>query len=775
MVKFGKTFRKSQRAEIADKYVDYKGLKQFIKRELKSEVKPKRLTTEFQELLNKEIKKIYIYFTKVERELYLEVNSYLHTTTNKEINLEYAQSEITELKKISTSVYEITTFIELNIVSLCKILKKFDKKFKDHLNFSFTNAFISDKLNYSKSDLFYIFKFKVLNDILALCEDRVVEASKLLGQIGSASVIQKKGNEQSQPMLATAPNEIKEKAMILSSIQLVLNKIEDSYKHIKSIYKKWISLFKISQSDKDEFSLIPNEDARISDSFKNDFAQKNIQSTDILSKENNHNVSVLYIHNFIYSMIWFSVLVDCCSITDKYYSKKSSDTNDYWYFFSSLFLIMFPLGDTVSALVPERFIKENFKVSLIISGFLAIIGNIAFGLAVKLDYFYLLFLSRFVLGIGCQSNLSKNYFSSFVPKRRFTKVMFRYKMISFIGYFSAPLICFILHMLVEYKEFNKEKIDTYLFVTSIIYTVLGLVITLLSFFMFSNPKGTGFNAYTNKGKGEMGSVFSLNKELSEKESEIFKQINEKVGEINQTSNYNDTNMLQKALDDIIQKNKNQCVILTFLLIGSFFSTVCFHGYLACTPFNLLYKWNFEFFKVSFFLFFALLIGTIAFFFNFLLGDKKNPFILLISMLILMIIFEALFIFLLETEGDSMWTVIIFVIIGLSVAIKNRIIYLFTKVIQYDYNPLCGISAGTLLRAVNQLGIFWGYLFVTLGHIENREDLSVRTLNHPLSITLMSWFTIILVFFICISRKFKDNAIRRLIREKNLKKYKRVDF
>ena len=85
MVKFGKEFRKNQIELFKNKYINYKGLKQIIKKNisfssqnikqnqspLPDETTKDNIINEFTSLLDKEIKKIYICYIQNERKLYL--------------------------------------------------------------------------------------------------------------------------------------------------------------------------------------------------------------------------------------------------------------------------------------------------------------------------------------------------------------------------------------------------------------------------------------------------------------------------------------------------------------------------------------------------------------------------------------------------------------------------------------------------------------------------------------------------------------------------------
>ena len=92
MVKYGKKFRKKQFSEWREKYFNYKGYKKrikslvneknedefIIKKNYDKENEIANWTFQFEEDLDKDIKKIYIFFSNKERILYQKINKLLH-------------------------------------------------------------------------------------------------------------------------------------------------------------------------------------------------------------------------------------------------------------------------------------------------------------------------------------------------------------------------------------------------------------------------------------------------------------------------------------------------------------------------------------------------------------------------------------------------------------------------------------------------------------------------------------------------------------------------
>lgn len=114
-------------------------------------------------------------------------NSHLHIRNNYEnFNCEHLIKELNELVKISVFVLKLENFVNLNLIGLRKILKKFDKKFEKVFG-KISLKYLVKKLEGNNSDLLYILQFKmidesssILDDLLMEIESRFTEAFKIL-------------------------------------------------------------------------------------------------------------------------------------------------------------------------------------------------------------------------------------------------------------------------------------------------------------------------------------------------------------------------------------------------------------------------------------------------------------------------------------------------------------------------------------------------------------------------------------------------------------------
>ena len=187
MVKYGKEFRKNQKLEWKEKYFDYKGKKQKINELLKEKEgsdendysivsKLNNWSEEFAKSLDKDIKKVYIFFSNKERTLYKEINSSLHLKRDDERWDLYGYINVfKQLKEISELSLDMSNFVYYNLKAVIKILKKYDKKVITPKNkiYQIRISYIQAKIEEQNSDILYLIKFKMIDEVNLLLENLI--------------------------------------------------------------------------------------------------------------------------------------------------------------------------------------------------------------------------------------------------------------------------------------------------------------------------------------------------------------------------------------------------------------------------------------------------------------------------------------------------------------------------------------------------------------------------------------------------------------------------
>ena len=134
----------------------------------------------FFDLLDKEIKKIYIFYSSKEKDLYQSINKKIQNkekTKNK--SCQEIIKEINSLNYLSNLCLELLAFIYLNILALKKILNSLDNYIntkKESISYKYLKKFLSK----DNSDLIYILSFKILDETLLAIQGLFAEYTNIL-------------------------------------------------------------------------------------------------------------------------------------------------------------------------------------------------------------------------------------------------------------------------------------------------------------------------------------------------------------------------------------------------------------------------------------------------------------------------------------------------------------------------------------------------------------------------------------------------------------------
>ena len=255
MSKFGVKFHSEQIEIWKERYIDYNTLKNFIKEQCGMKVNSQpdienqpvkmnksELIKSFVTQLDKELKKVYLFFVQTERELYIKINSRLH------IKQEYytfddgrIENEFNELIEIAQFTTNLTKYIHDNIFAMEKLLEKFDKKFRNY-NTNLANSYIIAKLEMKNSDLLYIFQFKIIDEVSTLLEEiseELLDFYKRKNNNGKGDLNQNLLNNQGVSL-----DSITNKA---NQIKAVIDNIEGYYKSLQKQYRAWTRILKLKE------------------------------------------------------------------------------------------------------------------------------------------------------------------------------------------------------------------------------------------------------------------------------------------------------------------------------------------------------------------------------------------------------------------------------------------------------------------------------------------------------------------------------------------------
>jgi MFS family permease len=590
----------------------------------------------FVDKLDSEIKKVYLFYSNIERELYLQINSRLHRRVNYETYSYFeVNKELDNLIKLAHITSSFCKYMNDNMMAIKKILQKFDKNFEKYFG-KISMKFLKSKIDKSNSDFNYILNFKIVDEACILIDDMMKELkriffSKLSMSIKGKDSIQDKmienllkdseiyedkkrdyvvnysnqENVKSEPELRKVKRKIKIK---IKEIEKYIKEIDEN-QFFRAKIKNWDIYIKndgriennpihVKAAYHRSMMVPTNEEEEIFKRFIKNYEEI---PKDELSSENKINVILCLFHTFLYMFIYSSNLS-----TNSLFLLKFNNLENYT-FFSGFLMAMTPLGSLFSLILVVKIFKNSFKKAFIFSFFLFMIGSFIYSYSFDLNIVELTFLGRFIIGLGSVKTLSRKYLLQFIPKNSINDYTYIYTFVSLIGLTLGPLVTYFTTLFLEDIVILNNFTINLCTCTGYISLIVTLIFFLLFLIGFTEPKDESFYMLD-------GAYLNNKKILSVEENLMIKELDTKLNEINTVNNFSDTNLVQVHIENIkiIQKNNCGYIVKSFLLIFFILLTVRLlnESLLVAFPFYSLKKdYSLDF--VSLYLTASLLLGTKA--------------------------------------------------------------------------------------------------------------------------------------------------------------------
>ena len=515
--------------------------------------------------LDQEVKKIYIFYSSKEKDIYQSLNKKIKNKSKiNDKSCDEILKGMDELDYLCQLCTQIVIFIHLNIQALKSILSILE----DTLNiedYSISYNYIKKFLSKNNSDLIYILSFKTLDESIISIQGIFDENIKALKNKDEY----KKNNQ--------IKNEYKK---FKNNIKNNISKFDEIHEKIFSELTQWKkylyvnldlpsssrnSIFRETSFVGDMFNkkrkVMPlsievnkNEDNIISPGFtvksldqesvtdlKSDLSNIFNQEDDIseiskklLSRENSFNLKMFYILVFFYNYSYFVIIPKILYILE---NKLNTDSPKYKKFYG--LIISFPsLGSLISKYYIIYLIKYNFKLTLIRS------------------LFYL-FMGRFLLGLSSLDILCKIYIDQCIPLTKHSKTSRNYLTSIYLGYIigliASDIEIIIIALLSEkrkdYKTYEEYKEENPSNEYEFLYTINGIlffIISIIVIFNFKNPNDKQFNIinesiidFYKENRLITNFIDKDEKEDVEKQQDLFKQANNlsKLSGENELRNY----------------------------------------------------------------------------------------------------------------------------------------------------------------------------------------------------------------------------------------------
>jgi len=566
----------------------------------------------FIEFLDDEIKKIYIFFSSTEKDIYQKINKKIQNKdaiSNKASN--DILKELKSIKYISELCKQLIIFIFWNIKALKNILLLFDNSTKEVVE-SLSYSYIKKLLSKNNSDLIYILNFKTLDEtILAL------------GQLSNEfkTIINKdtnfKQNEEQQKVFNDNNNDIKSNINEYNQMHgQIFNELSEWQKYLNvnlelpnssnnSLFRRTSFIGDYYPSDNETlnsndylsqninlYNEINEDNSSCNDSYsysfdKNDikilmkykitfskslindeFSKSSIKIDKILSKENINNLK------FVYSFIFFYIYSYCIIITllNKRFFIILETTENLFYFFGIIITLPI-LGNLLSLTYINKLIKYNFKGALLISLFFVLLHYVFVFFGIGVFYqtkllkipIILLCIGRVFLGLSSLKLLGKEYINLYIPKQ----IQIRSNQTSLKCEYWGYIISFF-SMGIQ-NLFDSDGDEDIFIISVILLIVLNgpflLIIIILAIKHFKDPSNTKFKILSSSFyKQNRKNLITSNMALEQNERQIIEEQETDFENANNITLLSGVNHLKKYSNKI-EENKKYYLKTIFVFLN----------------------------------------------------------------------------------------------------------------------------------------------------------------------------------------------------------------
>ena len=565
MVKYGKEFRRNQNLEWRDKYFDYKAKKKMINEYIKKKegianndvsflADLEKWTSEFEQSLDKDIKKVYIFFANKERTLFKCLNESLHLKDSYgNFDLATYLNELKKLKELSDLSLKMSYFIFYNLKAVIKILKKFDKKVITPRNkdYQIRMNYIQTKIEEQNSDILYLIKFKIIDEVNVLLENLINHLMKEFKS--NKDILEEDSNEKDlENKLIEELPDMKDATKIINDsydqIKSHIQEIDKVSARVQKLFMPWKDFLKISTDINSKFLQITRE------SNINVERTQSIAQTIAVSKDSKYNIFIVLAHGFLY-MFSFSVIIPSSFLIFEKFNLDYDKSIIYW----AILMMMAPLGTLFNYLYEAFLFKKSTKKPLVISCIGLIIGNVLYVIALGLDEIELLLIGRFICGLFNLRTHNKMYIINFLTQKDISFYLTMFHTTSILGL----SVGFLLNTGILFIEVNNIYFNN-LTIGALISIIFSFILLIISLAMFTEAHSNKFNITSMQMFGE-GIIndddgFNSDRDFSyavRKQTTVLKDIDSQLGNFNKENRFDDTNLVSKSVSELALREEGQ--------------------------------------------------------------------------------------------------------------------------------------------------------------------------------------------------------------------------
>ena len=500
------------------------------------EISFNKLSKDFLTLLDRELDNFVIFFHNKENHLHQSMNEQISTfnkTKNNNDNDNDKKLEIIpELRYLSNLCKELMNYVYCNLMTLIRILYKFDRMFIN-VSYDYMKKYIK---NGKLSD---ILAFNIIDKSLISIEDMFISIKKSLSNLFKTNKNEESQMEENQNIIF---DNIKNSNKIHEQIFTELNKWEKylgisldlpmsnhnsvfantsfigdsilfSEDEIDKSLSRKMKFIDNSEENPNNEILLDNSNNSNDNSLENEMDLKDFVKRDnfgvqevivnfgvlfdpldtfsyrtnrVLSKPNNSNLKLILLLAGFYSYSYILLVPDIIIYLFDY--KIEIEKNKYAQNLEKLNIlylygltISFPLiGNIFAKKIYEKyFINYSYKKLLIISMFCLILNYILSFLGICLNSslernIIFVIIGRFFLGLSYLKQLTKIYIDNYVPKSNLVRTNEKYVFSIYSGYILGLFINFLYYY--DWFQGKAKKKGKHYFYSNLICT--GIIIGL---------------------------------------------------------------------------------------------------------------------------------------------------------------------------------------------------------------------------------------------------------------------------------------------------------
>ena len=817
MGKFSNAFTINRITEWNGRYFDYKALSDFIKEQSSSltnshptsdtptqSLNKTELIQVFTTEVDKELKKVYVFYLNRERELYKSINTRLHYQKNYyNIDSKQIENEFNQLLYVSNQALNITHFVSMNIQALERILHKFDKHFKS-IGTTVYRDYVLSKFEVKDSDLLYLFKFKLIDEVCALLTELQKELlSSYNIEVNSNYQIQEniapQGQDGDTKGTAFVSNDNNNTTVVpLSVIQnkynlisLDVSDIERKYQKMQLIHRAWIRLLKLKEYSVGIKSEKTNSSMEIEDNLL-------MGDSDLLSNANKWNVTLTIVQKCYMTACASFIIPNVCNALYKDFKYLEGDPT-ILRFFSGIIIACTSIGGIISLILTRFIITKTYKVPMLVSCILSVVGNLLYSFSFGFNFndkltptvrIVLFCLSRILIGIALNNRVHRKYILEFIPRRKISNYMMMFKLFSLTGNIIGPSIT-LLCSYYKYEHDDIFQFDSY-DVPSWLFSIGAIVIFILMVMLYKEPVSSSFNAYSEGNApiehASRSSSFDLGESLSEKDNKEIQSIDDRLFKINEESQFSDTNLVQHSINNIITRERAPgntiAMSLNLVLLNIFVSNFITSSLLVLSPLlmnkhtNLIPQPSDDKEEktdrvVCYLIISALSLFVPIYFLNlFYISVKLDKRIYMLVLNVLMLVCAVLLWF---TIDDLVcYCCLFYALIIFGYLFEDTSVYFFTKMVPNDFR-LCFVTSASCVQFICYAGMCLGSAVSIIGYFHDVEIAAAGScfkIVTAVYVVLLCGCGGVLMLWM---KKFKEGPIRRIIRDRNFRKVRRTEF